>query len=359
MKRFIVFLTLVCMGAFTSAAIAGDYHTGTTLVCSDCHIMHASKQHPNGDGRLDAVPTPFVNLTPNARLLIGSVGDGSVNATCLNCHDNSPNGPDVFGQNTGMYTGVTRMAGALNGTVGSHTLGTPDYGAYSDNTGHTLGSKAVPPGGTWTGNATDGLQCTNCHSAHGAARYRNLTSRPGTVVSPDARYVFYEVGANASTPQTVDVLERSSAQTAAHYRYDNIDYEEPKADSSHYAGWCKGCHTNFHGQAGGPEIGGDATGTNPWVRHPTTTINMSVSYMNRWRAATNKLKVMDSQGLWTGAGADSTNPTLTPSCMTCHKAHGNGNPFGLVYVIGTGTMTDEGDGGQYRDTCRQCHSQGS
>jgi hypothetical protein len=45
--------------------------------------------------------------------------------------------------------------------------------------------------------------------------------------------------------------------------------------------------------------------------------------------------------------------------MSCHKSHGNQNAFGLIFMSGTGTITDNGDGGAYRDLCRQCHRQGS
>lgn len=45
--------------------------------------------------------------------------------------------------------------------------------------------------------------------------------------------------------------------------------------------------------------------------------------------------------------------------MSCHKAHGNRNPFGLIFMTGTGaTVTEDGDGGVYKDLCRQCHTQG-
>ena len=47
---------------------------------------------------------------------------------------------------------------------------------------------------------------------------------------------------------------------------------------------------------------------------------------------------MDCRGLWLGTGA---NTTVTLSCMSCHKAHGNKNAFGLIFMKGTGTRTEE------------------
>lgn len=358
MKRFIVFLSLVCVGAIASAAYAGDYHSGATLICSDCHNMHASITHSynNPTVQRDAVTYPWSSATGHANLLFGDV-----NETCLNCHDNSTNGPDVYGVNTGMYSGATRVAGGLNGTVAGHTLG----GGYSDNTGHTLGSMATPPGyvGTYTP-AADGLECTTCHAQHGsAAQYRNLLNRNGFT----GKNIKYEVMAAPVVPDTADVLEKSSAQTASHYAYTNVEFEEPYPDSSRYANWCKSCHTNFHGAAGGPELGGVTGGykvdsTKPWERHPTNGVNLGgpgvqsfVAQLSTYAGKTNKVKMMDSQGLWTGAATDTT---LTPSCFSCHKGHGNENPFGLIYMKGTGTITDNGDGGAYKDLCKQCHTEG-
>jgi hypothetical protein len=73
-------------------------------------------------------------------------------------------------------------------------------------------------------------------------------------------------------------------------------------------------------------------------------------------------KVMDSQGLWTGAYNATTrtgNNTLTPSCFSCHKGHGNKSAFGLIFMGGTAAPSEEGDGGDYRLMCRGCHRQGA
>ena len=73
---------------------------------------------------------------------------------------------------------------------------------------------------------------------------------------------------------------------------------------------------------------------------------------------TYRVKVMDSQGLWNGTTADNT---VTPSCFSCHKAHGNRNAFGLIFINGgvATAPTEDGNGGVYKDLCRQCHTQGA
>jgi hypothetical protein len=146
-----------------------------------------------------------------------------------------------------------------------------------------------------------------------------------------------------------------------------VDYNEPNTNSSKYGQWCQNCHVDFHGSGGAANMGGQSGGvtasnTNPWKRHPTADVNIGtpnatfISSLTRFNGLTNRVKVMDSQGLWNGTTADNT---VTPSCMSCHKAHGNRNPFGLIFMTGTGaTVTEDGDGGVYKDLCRQCHTQG-
>ena len=65
---------------------------------------------------------------------------------------------------------------------------------------------------------------------------------------------------------------------------------------------------------------------------------------------------MSSSASWDAPAAD-----VTPTCITCHKAHGNGNPFGLIFRAGSGAPTEDGDtdGSSLRDLCGQCHVQGA
>jgi hypothetical protein len=109
----------------------------------------------------------------------------------------------------------------------------------------------------------------------------------------------------------------------------------------------------------GGASGGDAGLAFPWLRHPTSDVNIGqnasyISSLTQFNSHTNSVKVMSPSGSWTlpiAAGA-------TPSCFSCHKSHGNKNGFGLIYMAGSGTVTEEGDGGVYKDLCRQCHTQG-
>jgi hypothetical protein len=171
----------------------------------------------------------------------------------------------------------------------------------------------------------------------------------------------YAVGTNNTA---LAIFEGSDAlgNIPAHYGIANVDFNEPDETKSAYADWCKSCHTSFHGAKGGAEVGGNATNSE-WLRHPVADVNIGAqtgghSKLTTWNKAgrANWVKVMSPSGDW----GTHTLTNLTPSCFSCHKAHGNKNAFGLIYMSGTGTVSEEGDsvGTQARDLCRQCHSQG-
>jgi hypothetical protein len=336
MKRFAVLVAACLMAAFAPMATAGDYHVSGNLVCSDCHVAHYSQSHGYTVGGL-SIPLggdgPYTYLLRN-----------EVNALCLTCHDGQAFAPDVFGASA--YN-TNRNAGGLNAATGHRA----NDAGYDDIDGHTLWSMDTAPGGTFA-NTEHGLNCTNCHAQHGiATQYRNLLSR-GIFTGKTLTY------ATTTNDLSKDVFQRIPKG----YNVANVDYNEPNTTASAYANWCKSCHVDFHGTAGGAEVGGISGGGTGWDRHPQADVNIGahathISSLTQFNSRTNRVKVMDSQGLWDGTAADNT---VTPSCFSCHKSHGNQNGFGLIFMAGAGaTVTEEGDGGQYRDLCRQCHIQGA
>lgn len=344
MKRLILILMAVCLGGLVSVALAGDYHSGSTLVCSDCHTAHWSIQ-PGHDAGFH--PELLGPSGPYDYLLLNHV-----NELCLSCHNENSIAPDVFGDNHGKYSGTVRRAGGLNATAG-HLAN--DVG-YTEVTGHSLWSSATPPGngGAYVPPA-DGLECTSCHAQHGhkAFQYRNLRM----FVSTDT--LDYAITTNNLNKAAFERAPRSYADA-------DVDFNEPHQWSD-YAKWCGGCHTNFHGVGGdanmGSVSGGYVNGGIPWKRHPVADVNIGaaasyVSSLTQFNSHVNRVKVMDSQGLWNGTTADNT---VTPSCFSCHRSHGDKNPFGLIYLLGNGVnpVTEEGDGAQYKNLCRQCHVQGA
>ena len=332
MRTLMLLLTICLFASFATTAMAGDFHVGTNLVCSDCHVAHDSQSHAyTQGGQILTMGTdgPYDHLLRN-----------EVNDLCLTCHDGQSGVPDVFGASA---TNNRRLAGGLN----ADPVHRPNETGYEMTDGHTLWSTDVAPGGTF--HNTEGLECTNCHAQHGATSYRNLLNRSGF------NAVSYEIGTYTGT---VDVLERS----AAGYSEPNVDYEEPNTSLSSYATWCKTCHTDFHGTTGNAEVGGVSGGGTGWVRHPQADVNIGshatyISSLTQFNThTTNRVKVMDSQGLWNGTVGDNT---VTPSCFSCHKSHGTRNTFGLIFMSNVGTPTEDGTAtGVYKDLCRQCHIEG-
>lgn len=348
MKRLILVLAISSLGGLATVAMAGEYHSGTSLICSDCHVAHYSQSHGYTSG---GIVVPLGTAGPYEDLL-----RNDPNNLCLTCHDNQSFAPDVFGANGGIAG--NREAGGLNAVPADRAN---DVG-YDEIDGHTLWSTATAPGGTFAGTAPEGLECISCHAQHGQdpEQYRNLKTSTSTSNMFYGKTLTYAVGTN---DQTKDVFVRNITK----YKESDVDFNEPDVTKSAYGAWCASCHVNFHGSGGDANMGGQSGGYTstspvPWVRHPTADVNIGhtgsptyVSSLTQFNSHTNRVKVMDSQGLWDGTTADNT---VTPSCFSCHKAHGNQNGFGLIFMSGTGTRTEQGDGGVYKDLCRQCHVQG-
>lgn len=343
-RRVVTFVLAFWAGLSLPAVTRGqsNYHNGENLICSDCHTVHYSIQHSYAGGAPDTAPAaggPFDNL----------LRAGSADALCLTCHDGQAFAPDVRGDNTGSNV---RQAGALP------TGASP----YEDWKGHTLGSTDTPPGGYMSGL---GLSCINCHLQHGSTYYRNLPNGPT-----------YAKGTNVLTK---DVFLRKyygdgNSTLAERYGVDNIDFNEPSSNVSKMASFCRGCHTDFHGTSSAPEMRNtSAPAGTEWFRHPTTDANIGAlgdathSSTAIFGSHAYRVKVLSSTGDWGTSGSTWGSPKtdLTPTCITCHKAHGNKNAFGLIYMDGSGPITEEGDaagndlnnGGGMRKLCLQCHVQ--
>lgn len=363
MKRLLVLVAVAAFAvAMTGVAVAGDYHVGQLLVCSDCHTAHGSQSHPYLESGEFQVPGSKSASAPPFPYLLRQE---SINTTCLGCHDGRTDVPDVLGATSATPSGG-RSAGALN-TLTGHGFTNSD--GYATGDGHTLWSSTVPPGsdGTFVASRTDwatvGLECSDCHSVHGSANFRNMrTNTRSTTSMWYGVKVTYEIGGTPTN--TKDVYEA----VAKGYGANNVNYQEPDQTRSFYGEWCQKCHTEFHGNLTSSYIV-DAAGD--VVRHPTAGVEVTSSqYFNAARTiggVSHRVKLMDGTGKW-----DLTNTTtMTPSCFSCHKSHGNENSFGLIWfadvttslpsgAVTPGPVTEEGDGGtSTRDLCRQCHGMGS
>jgi hypothetical protein len=363
MKRLLVLVAVAAaVAALASVAVAGDYHVGQLLVCSDCHVMHGSQSHPYLETGEFVVPGSKSASSPPYKYLLRQE---SINTACLACHDGRTDVPDVLGASAAAPTNG-RLAGALNATAGH---GFTNSDGYQTGDGHTLWSSEPPPGsnGVFVASrddwATEGLECSDCHSVHGAANYRNMRTTTRSTTSMWYRVnVTYEIGGTPTN--TKDVFERAPKG----YGLNNVDYQEPAQDASKYGEWCQKCHTEYHGTETSPNM---LTAAGDVGRHPTAGVDVTSSqYFNALRTIggqSHRVKLMDGTGTWNL----SNTTTMSPSCFSCHKSHGNKNSFGLIWFADVtttgpnpaptpGPISEEGDGSaSSRDLCRQCHGPGS
>jgi hypothetical protein len=352
------------MAGLAGIATAGDYHVGTLLVCSDCHVMHGSAAYAS---TADSTGPGSIFIEPGLRSPTGGpyeylLRGQTVNNACLTCHDQRTDVADVLGGTTSTSVPNGRAAGALNVGEAGHGYTTADY---APETGHSLWSTDPPPGLVGTNPIGDeGLECSDCHSVHGNKNYRNMNLSTTSGNRFYNKTVTYEIG---GTTTNVDVFE-----THPHdYDNANVNYGEPSQSANAYGAWCGSCHGEFHGAPGASPIAFIAGSDTTDVRHPTAGIDISSSRVNRWKIPdlpTHRLKLADLSHTWDGTNLT----TMSPSCYTCHKSHGNQNRFGLIFVVPNqasngptadptrlASMTEEGDGGRLRDLCRNCHSSGT
>lgn len=330
----------------SSPSMAGDYHTGAGLICSDCHTMHYYEE--------GVTPPPGADAGgPFDKLLMKT----STNNLCLSCHDGATGAdgaPDVL-TTAGADHATNRGAGAFRSAVATTSVSGHQLGVVAD-------AGTTPPGGTWSVPA-DGLDCADCHEPHGTTSYRNLKLRPG--------------GVGADIPVT-DVSQTALTPTATQYNVTNIKYGADANNNPDYSNWCAGCHTSFNAtvadQAGaawtndaniGGDDAGDTGGANePWHRHPVTHVTMWEADGNGHADYTNYSVTVASRTPTASTTATYPANDNTPFCGSCHKAHGSdvdrtlttGHADGLIYDDGT-TATIQ-DGSNMQQTCNICHKKG-
>lgn len=386
-------LALAVMAAAAFPLFAGEYHSGNNLECYDCHTPHHSMQH-NWDGS-----TPVSNTAaPNGNWLGAGLTNGAnpyllkapANQLCLACHDQQTFAPDVMNTNTGGVETQGRNAGALNDLAGN-------VGGYQTWMGHTLDDTSTPPGwnpaavgapATWY-NPAGGLECITCHAQHGpAASYRNLGSYALGGAATNARPT-YVISTTDNT--TRDVWINLASYTAGsgnpatfspYYDFANIFYNRndntvgTTKTSNKLDTFCGTCHGNFHGGPGDTMIGASPTALDGFLRHPTSQETIGAAAAQGYGGHTSLADYTSGVAKVRVYASDQVAFTdASPGCVSCHKAHGNLNPFGLIFMAQgkppatlAGPITEQGvyETGQVQDTatgqrnlCGQCHTQGN
>jgi len=361
-RRFILTCILfIIVSLSATVALGGEYHFDTTLFCQECHVMHYSQAHAyDGGGTVGPPDHAQMSGGPHEKLLRQASND-----LCLSCHNDQAIAPDVLGADSNDGSGLPRQAGGLTDSSGDwlgHTLGVILHLAPGRETACSschVGEDAVLPDFP--------LSCIDCHEPHGyippdtvdvlGNDVDNLYKNLRAVRALDAYGTFYAllgVSYEKSYTGGKDVFLHygdGSANVSQRYSVGSMDLNEPASDSgkSGMGEFCAMCHGIFHGAS----TDGYMKSTGGWLRHPTADANISAISGSPYSSIANRVKVMDPDGDWATPDGNET-----PTCTTCHKAHGNNRPFGLIYAKGDDALGEDGDGTQLRDLCKQCHVQG-
>ena len=302
------------------------YHNGATLVCSDCHTMHASAKHDFAGGA-----NPYVG-DPNPKLLKAS---DSV-YLCLACHDGRQGVPDVMGADA---NGLTERSAGFFESPGTTNMNGHDLGTGLSTEGSDLCMRCHF-GGEF---ATAKVTCVDCHNPHGNDNARNLQW---------ASYAGYEPPFGLLVDPSATGLDKYERQ---HVSYGTLDSDVLREVSN----MCLDCHHVFSGATYT-----DSNGNGIHERHPTYDTE---------RSSPNNIRQGEARGStrpdhWlAGVGSGFTDTPRVPFvvdgasdfasatvvnpdtngvfCLSCHKAHGSSHSFSLTF---TGGISPRG--------CDQCHN---
>lgn len=306
--------------AIAASAGAHAFHSGDTSICADCHGQNAPSTGTAGRG---------IGLTVD-----------DVTEVCLRCHDDRPGIPDVVGAD---INNLAERSGGFFSQVsagGRGGAGVADRVAAGSARGG-CGNCHAPAAGAPSGHG--GLRCIDCHDPHGNDNPRNIRVPSAGQASSPPLGLFVAKGARG--------LEKYERRNVG---YGTLGSERLREVSA----LCLDCHPEAAGGGRGPD--GHHT------KHPSyDSQSGDVVTIGRGgaRGATSPEHWARGIGsgfdgalrvpfLVLGAGDFEAASVIDPArngvfCLSCHKAHGSGNPFNL-------TWRPEGRGIGPRG-CDQCH----
>jgi hypothetical protein len=317
---FLIVDVVVLTGAIT--LLSGEWHTGSSLVCSQCHTIHYGEQG-NGD---PGGPFPYL------------LSHSTINGLCLSCHDGSDaSTPDVLFPVT-MYQSSGdehSAAGFFSGT-----------GAASDSA-HNLAVLDLVPLRSPAANMA--LSCASCHNVHGNGNYRNLAYDPDSSGSGTNVIIGTDIfeGTSPAVPPTPEGSKSA-------YKSSNIGYR------SNLASWCAECHNL---------LSANENGAAPahFKRHPSEiNLDMSDGHVDpqHWTGGQGlgfgTVTGDDIEGIprvrFQEATASDYNSAKTVTatnqvfCASCHLAHGGEHFSCAVWPY-------KEAGADMYSPCQQCHNQ--
>jgi hypothetical protein len=310
------------------------YHNGESLVCSDCHVMHASLQHsyPADEGS-DGGITPYPwSTTPTAGLLKAQ----DPIDLCLTCHDGRPGAPDVIAEDVNGLSersaGFFEHADVMNPK--GHDLA---HGIYS-------GPDNLCTRCHWGSPGDMKVTCIDCHQHHGNGNPRNLqwaswpegTPPLGLFNPPGMTGLarFERSNVRYGTSNSAALREVTNICIDCHHVESGGYYTDPDGDGIHSK------HPSYESERDDPNSiaqGADRGSTDPahWEGGSGSGFD-----------GTQRVPFVVSNALdYASAGVVSA-ASNGVFCLSCHKAHGSASAFGLVWLPSEPTN---------RKGCDQCH----